>query len=131
MHIEVNNGDRRRMVRQTNAPTLGAFFNDKIDTQTGCIADADTCAEEQVAQHTAPRLLAVGSTSANQPTGASNTRVPLQNCFDARVIEQTRRDTRHIVRAEGAAACIAGSKPHLLRQICEAAFVEGYCHCCS
>ena len=109
---------------------LGALFDDEVDTKQGCIADADAAAEEQVAQHATPRLLAVSSITAKQPqpTAASNMRVPQQSCFGARVVEQARRDARHNVRAEGAAACVACSKLQLVRQIGERTSLERFCH---
>ncbi len=118
-------------------PALGALFDHEVDTKLGCIAYADACAVEQVAQHAAPRLLAVGCSTANKETMAPwrkyesvayNTRVPLQNCFGVRVIEQARRDARHNVRAEGTAAGVARSKLQLVHQIGDRAGVERYCH---
>ena len=109
-------------------PALGALFDDEVDTKPGCIADANTCAEEQVAQHTAPRQLALGCSTANQPTAASGTRVPQQNCFGVHVVEQTRCYACHNVRAEGAAACVARSKLQLVRQIGERGGAERFCH---
>ena len=113
-------------------PALGALFDDEVYTKLGCIADADATAEEQVAQHAAPRLLAAGCRTANQPTAAKSTskRVPPHNCFGVRVVEQARRDARHNVRVEGAAAaaCVARSKLQLVRKIGERAGVEGFCH---
>ena len=109
-------------------PALGALFDDEVDTKQGCIADADAAAEEQVAQHAAPLLLAVACRTANQPPAASNTRVPLQNCFGARLVEQARHDARHNVRTEGAAAaaCVARCKLQLVRKIGERACVERF-----
>ena len=45
--------------RQANPAKLGASFHNMVNTKLGCIADADAYAEEQVAKHAAPRLLAV------------------------------------------------------------------------
>jgi hypothetical protein len=103
------------------------IFN-KVDTKPGCTADPDACNDGQVQQHAAPRLLAVSSITANQPTAACSKRVLLQNCFGARVVEQARRDARHNVRAEGAAACVARSKLQLVHQIGESSGVERFCH---
>jgi integrase/recombinase XerC len=58
--VQFNDGDRRRCLRQAHTAKLGALFDHEVDTKPGCIADADAAAEEQVAQHAAPRLLAVG-----------------------------------------------------------------------
>jgi len=131
-HVELNDGDRRRRLGQAHTPNVGALFDDEVDTKLGCIADADACAEEQVAQHAAPRLLAAGCCIANQPTAPKNThtRVPQQNCLGVHVVEQARRDARHNVRAEGAAAAagVARSKLQLVHQIGERAGVERFCH---
>ena len=122
-HVELDDAERRPRLRQAHTPKLGALFDNEVDTKLGCIADADAAAEEQVAQHAAPRLLAAGCRTANQPTAAKSTskRVPPHNCFGVRVVEQARRDARHNVRAEGAAAaaCVERSKLQLVRKIGE------------
>ena len=90
-HVELDDAERRPRLRQAHTAKLGALFDDEVDTKQGCIADADACAEEQVAQHAAPRLLAARCITANQPTAACNMRVLLQNRFRVRVVEQARR----------------------------------------
>ncbi len=68
-----------------------------------------------------------GRIGENQPTAATDTRVPLQNCFCVRVVEKARRDALHSLR-KGASAfaqsCVDGSKLDLERQIGKRARVE-------
>jgi hypothetical protein len=77
---------------QTHAPAPAAVLAREVNAKPGSIAHRYTRCVEQVAQHAAPRVLTVGSASADQSARTSDERVTLKDCFGGFCVAQRRKD---------------------------------------
>ena len=112
----------------THVPASGAFFAHEINAKERSVAHGGACRAEQVAQHAAPHLLALGSASALQPAGVLNLRVAHQDVSGESLIRKRGQDQRGCSIVEGAGSCSSWGEEDLMRQICERALSKRFAH---
>ncbi len=91
MRVQALDEGMRREWRHLHAPAPGALLAHEVNPKTNGVAHVYARRLEQVAQHAAPRALAVSCASAHEPARPLNTRVALQNCCREVCVAQTRQ----------------------------------------
>jgi hypothetical protein len=104
----------RREWRHLHAPAPGALLAHEANPNTSGVAHVYARRLDQIAQHAAPRLLALGGTSAHEPARLLNTRVALQNSRRQLHVAQGQQQKLHSAPVERAGAGGAGGRRNLV-----------------
>lgn len=114
----------RCVFAQQHASAPGAFLAHEVNPHEGGVADGCACSVAQVAQHAAPRVLALHRSAALQPAAAANKRMARENRLGQLSVAQARQEQRGCGGVESAGAGGACIERNLVYQIWEGTLGE-------